>query len=85
MTERHYKAHPQQGDIWRHHTGGAYRIEAVATHTETAESLVIYRRLYDHVFRARPLAMFMGALDENGDRPRFRRIYSHDCGMTDIA
>jgi len=47
-----------------------YIIEAIATHTETKEKLVIYRALYkneelgvDHDIYARPYDMFMEKVD----------------------
>lgn len=53
--------------VYRHFKGNHYRVESVATHTETGEYLVIYRCLegvnVDKVF-ARPLEMFLSKVDK---------------------
>ncbi len=35
---------PRHGEIWRHFKGNLYRIEMTVEHTETGETLVVYRR-----------------------------------------
>lgn len=61
----------------------AYKILAVATHTETDELLVIYQALYTNkskegrIFNARPLTMFQEIVTKpefNYIGPRFRLI-----------
>ena len=55
---------PRHGEIWRHFKGNLYRIETVAEHTETGERRGVYQALYgSYGIYARPLAMFMSAVD----------------------
>ena len=52
------------GRIYRHYKGDHYLVEAIATHSETLEKMVIYRQLYGkgEMF-ARPYDMFAEELD----------------------
>ena len=44
---------------YRHFKGGEYRVHGVATHSETAEQLVVYEPLYgEGGLWVRPLSMF---------------------------
>lgn len=63
--------------IYKHFKGNAYGVLHVATHTETGERLVIYRKLsdvgayYEGKVWARPESMFEEIVD---GVPRFERI-----------
>lgn len=49
----------------RHFKGGVYILVGVATHTETDETLVIYRALYgNRETYARPIDMFLEKVDK---------------------
>ena len=53
------------GTTVRHFKGGVYIIVSVATHTETDETLVIYRALYgNRETYARPIDMFLEKVDK---------------------
>ena len=51
---------PRQGEIYRHFKGNLYQIVALAIHTETEETMVVYQALYgEFKHYTRPLKMFM--------------------------
>jgi hypothetical protein len=65
---------------YRHFKGGLYEVLGVATHSETGETLVVYRPLYgEGALWVRPLAMFIEMVPV-GDRrvPRFRPVGPED-------
>lgn len=59
--------------IYKHYKGNLYQVMEVATHSETRESMVVYRPLYgERALWVRPLAMFVEEVDVNGVMvPRF--------------
>ena len=61
---------------YRHYKGKDYQVIDVATHSETLETLVVYRPLYgEGALWVRPLAMFSEDVQVEGQNlPRFRRI-----------
>jgi hypothetical protein len=60
---------------YRHYKGQEYEVLGCATHTETRETLVVYRALYgENELYVRPLAMFEEMVTVDGrTTPRFRK------------
>ncbi|MCG6201453.1 DUF1653 domain-containing protein [Psychromonas antarctica] len=58
---------------YRHYKGNLYQVEAVATHSETEEAMVVYRPLYgEQALWVRPLSLFIDEVEIAGvKRPRF--------------
>jgi len=65
-------ASPRPGR-YRHYKGKEYEVIGIASHSETEESLVVYRTLYgDQSLWVRPLGMFMeDVLVDGRNVPRF--------------
>ncbi|BFM06507.1 DUF1653 domain-containing protein [Halioxenophilus aromaticivorans] len=64
--------------IYRHYKGNLYFVYSVARHSESEQSLVVYRCLYGRYdLWVRPLDMFTGTVDVNGEPvPRFSFVRS---------
>lgn len=62
--------------IYRHYKGSLYQVLHTARHSETEESLVVYRCLYgEYGVWVRPLAMFTETVTVEGKEiPRFELI-----------
>ncbi|KPM79995.1 hypothetical protein AOG26_01515 [Pseudoalteromonas sp. UCD-33C] len=66
--------------IYLHYKGPKYKVEYVATHSETNEPLVIYQALYGEFgMWARPLSMFTETVTVEGKTiPRFAYLSDAD-------
>ena len=65
-----------QPGLYRHYKGGEYQVIDTATHSETEETLVVYRPLYgERVLWVRPLSMFLEEVKVAGEtQKRFAYI-----------
>lgn len=55
--------------LYRHYKGNHYEVIGIASHSETQETLVLYRALYgDYGLWVRPLEMFDGVLEDGTKR-----------------
>ncbi len=61
---------------YRHYKGNEYEVIGIASHSETLEPMVVYRKLYDDGgMWVRPAAMFAEDVVINGrTQPRFTRL-----------
>ena len=52
---------------YKHYKGGLYEVYGTATHSETSETLVVYRPLYgEGALWVRPLSMFTESVEHDG-------------------
>ena len=74
MSQQNQATVPQ--GIYRHYKGSLYQVLHTAQHSETEESLVVYRCLYgEYGVWVRPLAMFAETVMVEGKQvPRFELI-----------
>lgn len=69
------------GDKYRHYKNKDYIVVGTALQTETRETLVLYKPLYECEIElfARPLAMFTESVTIDGvTQPRFKHIGPYD-------
>lgn len=61
--------------VYQHFRGGRYEVVGVGKHTETAEVLVVYQSMSGGSLWARPIKMFIGKVEHNGQMvPRFQLV-----------
>ncbi len=62
---------------FRHFKGDEYTIFCTAHHSETNEDLVIYKRVDDDTYWARPKGMIFEKIEDDGKIvPRFKPIFA---------
>ena len=64
--------------IYRHYKGNDYEVISIAKHSETEETMVVYRALYgEYGVWVRPYEMFVESVELNGVKvPRFTFLYA---------
>lgn len=69
---------------YRHYKGREYDVIGLARHSETEESLVVYRCLYgDYSLWVRPQSEFMESVELSGETiPRFAYVGPSTCNNT---
>ena len=62
--------------IYQHYKGSEYQVEGTVTHSETEETMVLYRPLYgEQALWVRPFDMFVESVEIEGiKKPRFKYI-----------
>lgn len=67
---------PIQAGIYRHYKGNFYEVIGMAQHSETEESMVVYRALYgEYGLWVRPAVMFTENVTHDGvSMPRFALV-----------
>lgn len=67
---------PTPPGLYRHYKGFLYEVLDTARHSETRESMTVYRALYgERGLWVRPTAMFQEQVTVRGEmRPRFERV-----------
>ncbi len=57
--------------IYRHYKGSSYEVIGIASHSETLESMVVYRALYGECgLWVRPASMWNEEVEVNGEKVR---------------
>lgn len=76
-----------QSGIYKHYKGNLYRVLGVARHSETEESVVVYKTLYgDYSLWVRPLSMFTEMVDVGSEQvPRFALMEAAEPEVEDEA
>lgn len=58
--------------IYKHYKGDLYIVEDIAKHSETLETMVVYRGLYENSpLWVRPISLFIDEVNKNGQKYRF--------------
>ena len=68
MVINNFIKYPKIGSTYLHYKGGHYLVMALAKHTETDETLVIYKSIEFGSTHARPLSMWFEQINRHKKR-----------------
>ena len=63
--QKEFVKYPEIGRIYNHYKGGKYEVITLAKHSETDETLVIYKSLHFGSIHARPLKMWFEVIQKS--------------------
>ena len=66
--------YPELNRVYRHYKGGVYEVMTLAKHSETDETMVVYKSLLFGSYHVRPLSMWFEIIDTTRGFERFELI-----------
>ena len=84
MSTSVIKVYPQPGTTYLHYKGGLYEVLHLAKHSETDETLVVYKSIHFGSYHVRPLEIWFEQVTYEHDgvsitRPRFDLFTGYPC------
>jgi hypothetical protein len=68
------REYPKMGAQYYHYKGGLYEVLSLATHTETGETMVVYRSINFGTVFVRPLSVWNSPVDNQPGVKRFKEV-----------
>lgn len=72
MKSKEWVEYPKVGAQYHHYKGGLYEVLSLATHTETRETMVVYRSINFGTVFVRPLSVWDSPVDNQPEVKRFK-------------
>lgn len=70
-----YVSYPQLNRLYRHYKGGLYEVLHLAKHSETDETMVVYKSILFGSYHVRPLSMWNDIIRESEQVTGLNTIY----------